>query len=79
MTTLTSIFKRALEGVSLGLLVTLAVIVVLAVIYRTLGSSLIWYDEIASVLLMVNVLWLRIGRIEARTLGLYGNSAIGVA
>ena len=51
MTTLTSIFKRALEGVSLGLLVTLAVIVVLAVIYRTLGSSLIWYDEIASVLL----------------------------
>jgi TRAP-type C4-dicarboxylate transport system permease small subunit len=46
-----SLLKRLLEGISLGLLITLAVIVVLAVIYRTLGSSLIWYDEIASVLL----------------------------
>ena len=46
-----SLLKRLLEGISLGLLISLAVIVVLAVIYRTLGSSLIWYDEIASVLL----------------------------
>ena len=46
-----SLLKRLLEGISLGLLIALAVIVVIAVIYRTLGSSLIWYDEIASVLL----------------------------
>lgn len=51
MSALISLFKRLLEGISLGLLIALAVIVVIAVIYRTLGSSLIWYDEIASVLL----------------------------
>jgi TRAP-type C4-dicarboxylate transport system permease small subunit len=45
------VFRRLLEGISLGLLVLLAVIVVLAVVYRTLGMSLIWYDELASVLL----------------------------
>jgi TRAP-type C4-dicarboxylate transport system permease small subunit len=51
MAVLTSVFKRLLEGISLGLLISLAIIVVVAVIYRTLGSSLVWYDEVASVLL----------------------------
>jgi TRAP-type C4-dicarboxylate transport system permease small subunit len=51
MRILALVFKRLLEGISLGLLVLLAVIVVLAVVYRTFGMSLIWYDELASVLL----------------------------
>jgi len=51
MATLNLVFKRLLEGISLGLLIALAIIVMVAVVYRTLGSSLVWYDEIASVLL----------------------------
>ena len=43
--------EKILEAVSIGLLVTMAVIVVLAVIFRFLGKSLIWYDEVASVVL----------------------------
>ena len=47
--------KKWLEGilefVSITLLISLAVIVVLAVVFRFLGQSLIWYDEVASVLL----------------------------
>ena len=40
-----------LEIISVALLVGLAFIVVLAVVYRYLGQSLIWYDEVASVML----------------------------
>ncbi|MEJ2136240.1 MAG: TRAP transporter small permease [Desulfofustis sp.] len=43
--------ERILEIVSISLLITMAVIVVLAVIFRFLGKSLIWYDEVASVVL----------------------------
>ena len=40
-----------LEGIVILLMTLLAVIVVVAVIYRKAGASLSWYDEVASVLL----------------------------
>ncbi len=43
--------ERFLEFISITLLVTLAIIVVLAVAFRFFGQSLIWYDEVASVVL----------------------------
>lgn len=43
--------EKILEVVSITLLIALAVIVVLAVVFRFLGASLIWYDEVASVVL----------------------------
>jgi len=43
--------ERVLEFISIFLLISLAVIVVLAVVFRFLGQSLIWYDEVASVVL----------------------------
>jgi TRAP-type C4-dicarboxylate transport system permease small subunit len=43
--------EKILEVFSIFLLITLAVIVVMAVIFRFLGASLIWYDEVASVVL----------------------------
>lgn len=42
-------FERLLEIVSVALLISLAFIVVLAVVFRYSGSSLVWYDEVASV------------------------------
>ena len=46
-----SILQRCLEVITIFLLVALAVVVIVAVSYRVLGSSLIWYDEVASVML----------------------------
>ena len=43
--------ERILEFVSITLLISLAFIVVLAVVFRFIGQSLIWYDEVASVVL----------------------------
>jgi TRAP-type C4-dicarboxylate transport system permease small subunit len=43
--------ERILEFISISLLIAMAVIVVLAVVFRFLGQSLIWYDEVASVVL----------------------------
>mgnify|MGYP001043010060 FL=1 len=43
--------EKILEVISIALLITLAFIVVLAVVFRFLGQSLIWYDEVASVVL----------------------------
>ncbi len=51
MTAAARIVRICLEAVTVFLLVTLAVIVVLAVIYRYAGASFIWYDEVASVML----------------------------
>jgi TRAP-type C4-dicarboxylate transport system permease small subunit len=48
---LKSLLEKLLESISIFLLVTLSFIVVLAVIFRFLGQSLVWYDEVASVLL----------------------------
>ncbi len=43
--------QRALEFAVLGLTTTLAVVVVLGVVFRKLGAALVWYDEVASILL----------------------------
>ena len=46
-----SAFERFLEIVLLTLMVSLAVIVVLGVGFRKAGAALVWYDEVASILL----------------------------
>jgi len=43
--------ERLLEIICIVLMIGLAVIVVVAVIFRTAGSSLTWYDEIAAIML----------------------------
>src|SRR3989338_5580258 len=44
-------FERLLEGLVLGLMAVLAGVVLLAVVFRKTGASLVWFDEIAVVLL----------------------------
>ncbi|MEM7375312.1 MAG: TRAP transporter small permease subunit [Bacteroidota bacterium] len=44
--------EKILMGISASLLIGLVLIVLLAVVYRKLGHSLIWYDELASLLLV---------------------------
>ena len=44
-----SVFERLLETIAVLLIVSLAVVVVLGVIYRWSGEALSWYDEVASV------------------------------
>ena len=44
-------YERALEWLVIALMAAMAIEVTLGVIYRTFGSSLVWYDEIASILL----------------------------
>ncbi|MGH8584550.1 MAG: TRAP transporter small permease [Gammaproteobacteria bacterium] len=44
-------YERALEWLTVALMTLLAAEVTLGVVYRTLGSSLVWYDEVASILL----------------------------
>jgi len=44
-----SLFERLLEAITVLLIISLAVVVVLGVIYRWAGEALSWYDEIASV------------------------------
>ena len=51
MRTISRLLDRLFQFVTIGLLLLLAVIVVIAVIFRYTGSSLIWYDEISSILL----------------------------
>ena len=46
--------ERVLEWVCIILMISLAVSVVLAVVYRKLGDSLVWYDEVAA----INLAWL---------------------
>ncbi len=46
---LRAVFERALETIVILLMTSLAVVVVLAVIYRKAGSSFSWYDEVASI------------------------------
>ena len=45
------VYGRALEVVVGALMIILAIEVTLGIVYRTMGQSLVWYDEIASVLL----------------------------
>lgn len=44
--------ERALEVVSVTLIASMVFVIVYGVIMRKLGASLIWYDEVASVLLV---------------------------
>ncbi|MEZ5593738.1 MAG: TRAP transporter small permease subunit [Gammaproteobacteria bacterium] len=45
------LFQRLLETICVLLMVGLAVVVVLAVGFRYMGSSLSWYDEVAAIML----------------------------
>lgn len=51
MRRLAKILGEVLTWLVIGLMLILTVIVIVAVVYRRLGDSLSWYDEIASVLL----------------------------
>jgi len=44
-------FERLLEAIVILLTSGMAVVVLLAVIYRKAGASLVWYDEVASIML----------------------------
>jgi TRAP-type C4-dicarboxylate transport system permease small subunit len=46
-----AIYDRLLEAIAAALIVATAIIVILGVVYRSIGESLVWYDEIASVAL----------------------------
>ena len=46
--------ERTLEVVVLTLMTALAVVVVLGVGFRKFGAALVWYDEVASVLVVVH-------------------------
>lgn len=46
-----SAYEKFLEAVVILLMATLAIEVTVGVIYRSSGYSLVWYDEIASILL----------------------------
>lgn len=43
--------ERSLEWIVVGLMASLALLVVVAVIFRKTGGALVWYDEVASVML----------------------------
>lgn len=43
--------QKILEGVVLSLMASLALVVVVGVVFRKSGASLVWYDEVASILL----------------------------
>jgi TRAP-type C4-dicarboxylate transport system permease small subunit len=43
--------RRALELIVLVLMAALAIVVVVGVVFRKAGASLVWYDEVASILL----------------------------
>ena len=44
-------YELALEWLVIGLMTALAVEVTIGVVFRTIGESLVWYDEVASILL----------------------------
>lgn len=44
-------YERALEWLTVALMTVLAAEVTLGVVYRTFGASIVWYDEVASILL----------------------------
>lgn len=45
------VYQFALELICFVLMAALAIIVVVGVVYRTIGEALVWYDEIAAILL----------------------------
>jgi len=46
-----TLYEKLLEAVAFVLMVALAAVVTIGVIFRSIGQSLVWYDEIASILL----------------------------
>ena len=44
-----SVFERLLEAITVVLIISLAMVVVLGVVFRWAGDALSWYDEVASV------------------------------
>jgi TRAP-type C4-dicarboxylate transport system permease small subunit len=44
-------YERLLEWIVIALMAVLAVEVTLGILYRTFGTSLVWYDEVAAILL----------------------------
>jgi TRAP-type C4-dicarboxylate transport system permease small subunit len=44
-------YERALEWLVIALMTALAVEVTVGVVFRSLGHALVWYDEVASILL----------------------------
>ena len=52
MRSIARLLGEILTWVVVGLMVVLTVVVVVGVIYRKLGDSLSWYDEVASILLV---------------------------
>ncbi len=46
-----SAFERLLEAIVIVLMVALSAEVTLGIVYRTVGQSLVWYDEVAAILL----------------------------
>ena len=51
MLKLRKLYEAALEWIVIALMVALAVEVTVGVVFRTIGESLVWYDEVASILL----------------------------
>lgn len=51
MLKLRKLYEAALEWIVIALMVALAVEVTVGVVFRTIGHSLVWYDEVASILL----------------------------
>jgi TRAP-type C4-dicarboxylate transport system permease small subunit len=45
------VVERTLEGITILLTASLAAVVVVAVIFRKAGAALVWYDEVAAILL----------------------------
>ena len=48
------LYEKLLEAIAFVLMVALAAEVTLGVVFRTLGASLVWYDEIAA----INLTWI---------------------
>ena len=46
-----SAFERLLEWITILLMTSLAVVVIAAIFFRAFGHPLVWYDEIASIML----------------------------
>lgn len=44
-------YERLLEWIVIGLMAVLAIEVTVGVLFRSFGASLVWYDEVASILL----------------------------
>jgi TRAP-type C4-dicarboxylate transport system permease small subunit len=49
MTSLRQIYDRLLETIAVILMIAVTAIVTLGVVYRWIGESLVWYDELASI------------------------------